>query len=259
VEMKSSYILAATFLFASNASAFTLLGATTEVRGWSDDEILFHLNPTDCPDNIASLLAKARAVWNSVPTSRLTMSVGTETNTTIDEINNASATEVPAILCVMDMAGSNLDGSLIPAIAFGQNVDENGVLNYGAIAINVDESTSQSLTLMPEGTAIAVLAHEMGHILGLGHSTESKALMHQDVTKRKSATLHQDDSDGLSYLYPRHESAGDGLMGGCTIGTRTHAAPMDALWLVMLLVPMISLIPGLIRRRHQYGTIPSAK
>lgn len=245
MEIKTALLAASILLIASNADAFTLLGSSTEVRGWSGNELSFHLNPDGCPENINSLLAKSRAVWNSVPTSRITLSGGTETNATIDDVNAAIATNVPVVLCITDMAALNLDGSIVPAVAFGQSVDEHGMLNYGAIVINVDDATPQSITRMMENTAIAVIAHEMGHVLGLGHSTESKALMHHDVTKRRAATLHQDDIDGLNYLYPRNEFGGDGLMGGCTIGSRKNKTALDPSWMALLLIPAI----GCLRRR----------
>ena len=49
--------------------------------------------------------------------------------------------------------------------------------------------------------AVAVVAHELGHALGLGHSQEEESLMYASlVTKRTHLGL--DDIHGISYLYP---------------------------------------------------------
>ncbi len=50
----------------------------------------------------------------------------------------------------------------------------------------------------------SVVCHELGHVLGLGHSSYTAATMYAymnygDDSKR---TLHFDDIDGLCYLYP---------------------------------------------------------
>jgi hypothetical protein len=45
------------------------------------------------------------------------------------------------------------------------------------------------------------LCHEAGHSLYLGHSQYSQAVMYAYYTGRR--TLHQDDINGISFLYPK--------------------------------------------------------
>ncbi len=49
----------------------------------------------------------------------------------------------------------------------------------------------------------SVVVHEMGHMLGLGHSAESEATMYYAVGPGddRGRTLHQDDIDGICSLY----------------------------------------------------------
>ncbi|MEY4630069.1 MAG: hypothetical protein RIQ81_189 [Pseudomonadota bacterium] len=221
--------------------AFTLLGGIQEVTGWKDKNIAFHLDPTGCPPNITSLITKARAVWNAVPDAGVTLDAGPETSATVASISDGTAGDIPAIVCVTDMAAIGLNGNVIAGIAFGQRFDSKGALNYGGLAINADASTTANIAAIDEGTAIAVMAHEIGHVLGIGHSTEKKALMYYDGSKRKSATLHQDDVDALVYLYPRNEFDGDDLLGGCAMisnpsGKKIQIGSWLLLWPMFLLL-----------------------
>jgi hypothetical protein len=63
---------------------------------------------------------------------------------------------------------------------------------------------------------VAVIAHEIGHALGLGHSEVSEALMYYQIVPKRS-TLGQDDIDGITFLYPvgiPGDLAGCGFLGG---------------------------------------------
>jgi hypothetical protein len=54
----------------------------------------------------------------------------------------------------------------------------------------------------------------MGHALGLGHTSEKNALMYYDLSGKTMKALHQDDINGITYLYPNSKSIG-GLGGAC--------------------------------------------
>lgn len=53
-----------------------------------------------------------------------------------------------------------------------------------------------------------VLVHEIGHALGLGHSTDARATMNISGSGLRWRSLEQDDIDGVCTLYPGAGSAG---------------------------------------------------
>lgn len=70
----------------------------------------------------------------------------------------------------------------------------------GSVVLLNDKDNSEFRNLEYH-EAVAVVAHELGHALGLGHSQEEESLMYASlVTKRTHLGL--DDIHGISYLYP---------------------------------------------------------
>jgi hypothetical protein len=101
----------------------------------------------------------------------------------------------------------------------------------GAVILINDSGTFGNLS---RNDQIAVLAHEMGHALGLGHSEDDAALMYYRTIDLRS-NLGQDDIDGISYLYPMHVDA-FGLFGGfCGTISDNKTPPGDSPFLPMVI------------------------
>jgi hypothetical protein len=174
--------------------------------------------------------------WNIVPTSSLKIvpsgfsSATTNINSGIlcsptDEtcITNAGGNLIPTvknIVVACNTEGDNFGNSTeVLAVAIPNKFDGKNIVG-SIVLINDNSSTFFNL---PRAKKVAVLAHEIGHAIGLGHSEDSAALMYYKVVPSRKS-LGQDDMRGVSYPYPIFMDLGGllegGLLGGCgTIST----------------------------------------
>jgi hypothetical protein len=216
-----------TLFLVSSAEAFTLnnnFGAT-----FKDHKVKIYVeDTTTCQAQftvyeLEEWLKKAvNNFWNKVPTSNLrlipsgfTRVNASNVNTAIlcsptdfDCINNTASgkelfpkvTDI-VVACNEDNANFNGSGEVL-AVAVPNNFSGNKIT--GAVILINMASQFKSLS---EADKISVLAHEIGHAIGLGHPKDQpEALMHfKTVNLRRS--LGQDDIDGVTYLYPKHVDA----------------------------------------------------
>lgn len=69
--------------------------------------------------------------------------------------------------------------------------------DWGKIQLDADFSD------LSENKRLAVIAHEMGHVMGLAHSDFSNVLMRADIAYNSSSTSRAQTNDlgGINYLY----------------------------------------------------------
>jgi hypothetical protein len=182
----------------STALAFTLI--TNNMKGWDKDEVKFFFNPADCDvssGRIEEAIESAVNLWNGVPTSRLRV-------TYFGQTSDSGRAEDPIIQCVT----SGLSG----AVGVGTITTAGGVIDTGKIELNSEAGDPGDIAATTDDQLAIAVAHEMGHVFGLGHSTEESALMYYAIASKEHLTLSQDDIDGITWLYPRDEP-GDGIFG----------------------------------------------
>lgn len=209
-------------LFTHQAQAFTLASDDdSNLRGWDKEKLAFKVNYSGCSISKTKLndaIDQAVDLWNSVPSSGLRLKRGSETETTVADVRDVSSREdieaidTPVILCDSDMEttlGSDMNN--IPGVGFFASIDSRIVFGY--MLLNSVEGLDANLSELSSEKIAIVLAHEMGHVLGLGHSGDERALMYFSASEKKTLNLAQDDIDGISYLYPREELGGDQVMG----------------------------------------------
>lgn len=173
--------------------------------------------------------------WNTVPTSSLRLSAGGFSGQIGTDISNARLCAPTDESCIQSAAAQGQE--VIPPVSdiiIACNEEEDNFGN-GVLAVTVPNNFSgrkikgsvilindrnASFGSLSRGDKIAVLAHEIGHAIGLGHAEDKSALMYyRTVNQRRS--LGQDDIDGVSYLYPVHID-GCGLFGGTVLMKKDH-------------------------------------
>ncbi len=222
------------FWMSSGAFAFTVQIDTSgkALNGWKDSNIGFDVNYASCPPEVTraqidGAIDAALSIWNGVPESSVRLSRGSEVVTTVAEYKAQTGVASPLITCdttmSADISGSGpaVDTSNIPAVSQILRVDSSGRVAAAIVYINAEAGKAaniKNLINLNGGSLVTVvLAHEIGHALGLGHSSEQPALMYYDASSKKQLGLTQDDMHGITYLYPRHELLGNGLFGCGTL------------------------------------------
>jgi hypothetical protein len=238
-------------LLISNYSFVFTLNSTSSsnFRGWNTSEIQFAVNSTNCPTgiDISSLLEDSFKVWHSVATSNLKLKViGTTTSTTFSN--------PVTVYCESNFSPIG-DINYVPAAASVTTQGDYAV--GGLIYLNVSSGRANIANFNSNSLKIT-LAHEVGHILGLGHSHDRSALMYYDGSYYINMSLGQDDVDGITYLYPRNEISKDKPL-GCALlkninsNNNSNSSPFNLI--IMLLPLLLYLILKLQTRKENLGNI----
>lgn len=220
-------------LTSSVAHAFTL-SYSSALQGWQGTTLSFSVNSSQCGISQAELYSAvddAIALWNRVPNSRIRLSRGPEVTTTVAQAlagNAASGLPTPLILCDPNMQATFQAGvspNLDPDPSFTSNnipgvtlpLPTELTMDYAVLVLNSESGKSARIANLDSTVLRVVIAHEIGHVLGLGHTKDIANLMYFDASERAKLSLSQDDMDGIAYLYPRVELGGNGLYGCGTV------------------------------------------
>jgi hypothetical protein len=223
---KRSFIMKAYFFFilifsSLSSQAFTISSETALTARYAADEVSIDVSSDGCTGPVglsatALLDDVEEAVeryWNKVPTSRVKFIRGNVLATasaTLDLtawITAAGAVDRIVVGCsnsATHFSGTTLGVASIATIG-------------GALLGGVLLGDTAAVAALSRDERLAVLAHELGHAFGLGHSLDETALMFFSVSASKiQVNLTRDDHDGITWLYPHDKD-----LGGClgSLGT----------------------------------------
>jgi hypothetical protein len=218
------FLIIIIFLFSTNGFCWTINNSAR--MGFSNSDITIKIGSDTCsnanltPASLEAIVKEAiDDYWNKAPTSSLKLVTAGNSGISL------SGNDLTAAAAKAD-ANSILIGCNQNATLFSSN----SILGVGGIGCNngicraavlMNDITGTNLASADHATIVTALSHEIGHAIGLGHSSIQGSIMYYSLTAKSQKTLHQDDIDGITYLYPNSKKI-SGLAGACgTISTNS--------------------------------------
>ena len=181
--------------------------------------------------------------WNSAPSSRLVLKVGSLVTVSTDYRTqkictpsgnscdpNTSLTVAEGILIACNTeTGTNFTSDAILGITLPNNI--NGTTLNGSLFLINDRATN-SFQDKSRSQMASIIAHELGHAIGLGHSPVEDSLMYYTLVPVRDR-LGWDDVDGVTYLYPKEQPIGCGTID--TNSSRTNGLFAGLLFISLII------------------------
>jgi hypothetical protein len=267
--MRKSILILFFYLIGPQCYAFTF--NTSSAAAFSNPEVSIVVADGACdeigitPTELAQMLTQAsEQYWNKAPTSRLKLKVDGVVAKPAAFFNEALCSSISATGCIPN---ANLISSAGIVVACNSNTSVGMFSSTGILALSapnnvngrqivsslilINNAPQTSFATKDRSEQIAVLAHELGHAIGLGHSPVTDSLMFfRSVPTRRN--LGGDDVDGVSYLYP--DSIGSSTCGSMIplidpTQHKKHQTGVIMLFMLSLIIAqMLKLVPSSVQR-----------
>jgi hypothetical protein len=211
-------------LFTLSSSAFTLL---VNAPGWQTKSLTIYVNNANCSVDLVPLVQDAAELWNSVSTASLKLSVEASSSYTLSGFTSLSYPNIAGVVCDTSFGGTDTTLGL-GTYAYGSGN------SYGYVRMNASGG-SGDISGVERKAQVITLAHELGHALNIGHTNDSSAIMYYSIGTKTDISLSWDDMQAYTYLYPRDEFGGDGMM---ACGQITNGGPKPPLSMLLLFLPL---------------------
>lgn len=243
------------FLLVLSCQCFGWTHLSGNTFGWKQKKLTFYVNTANCtlPDSqIFSIVDTALAAWNGIPSTDLELVRASTPATDGDaELRAGTATQVPLIVCSTHLADYSQNPNAILAFMPFSQIDSEGYINYSGLVLNAEVGSAAEISTLSPSEVELVMGHEMGHVLGLGHSADPDALMYFQLNKN-FLLITQDDIDGITQLYPRNEFVA-GAFGCSSVHQRKTKVPLQGLLGLGLFT---ALVLGVARKKFSIEPLP---
>ena len=193
-------------------TGFTLMpSAGVEGTRWRQFPIRFRFNAANAPfarEQVSRILTQALELWNGVDACALHVELGEITRVTASQALSGGTQE--NVIVFDQKFKKHFPETSRATLAVGRAFKEGGDYVRGVIVINAVAAA----TADPERLKI-IVAHEAGHVFGIGHAAERSSLMFPVV--REVGKLGDDDIAAITFLYPRKEGLGTAPLGCATV------------------------------------------
>ncbi len=194
---------------------FTFINSTRPPRWFEPDSgqsVVFKINTSGAPNSqIVNDVNAAMSAWSTVSNSALRVTNGGSTGgcglLVADGENTISFNNCDSYSPFSPSAGQTCSGILAAAGIINYSLSQtkvvNGITFYRAFEANMSFNPYASCYFSNSCNVREIATHEMGHTLGLGHSSDPASTMYAYAHfDGRCAGLRSDDENAIRFIYP---------------------------------------------------------